>query len=325
MNARCTSLSRFFVLLAVLVSITLVTTACYKAPAKAPVVDESASEPASVGDSVDELDEPEEIEADDEAEVDEGTQEPEQPAVQASRSQSVVELIEVEEISDEKTPTSRLLRNNATELEKQIPENASTAQLIFEPVERLPVAKGNASGNSLVNISKDFFDRIQTVTVIEGEPIKLKPIGRDLDNDSISYTFGKPFDPNGRWQTKLGDEGTYTLQITASDGELSITKPIKVKVLHRNRPPFIKAMEPLFVDEGKTLRIVPVVTDPEQDNISIIYSGWMQRPTKEVGYTDAGQYQVTITAFDGQLNASLSVPIIVNNVNRAPDFYVVVE
>ena len=51
----------------------------------------------------------------------------------------------------------------------------------------------------------------------------------------------------------------------------------------------------------------------------------MQRAVKEVGYVDAGQYQVTITAFDGQLNASISVPIIVNNVNRAPDFYVVVE
>ncbi len=329
MNQRYTSVR--FLLFALFVALTLITTACYKAPATAPVADESA-EPASV----DELDEPTDKQKEEpqEKEEFEETEEPKEavrekpskPAkkpVKARRSESVVELIEVEEISNEETPTSRLLRNNATDLKNQT-ENTTSVQPLFEPVERLTLAKGNASG-SLVNISKDFFDRIQTVTVVEGEPIKLKPIGRDPDNDTITYSFTKPFDQKGRWQTKLGDEGTYTLQITASDGELSITKPIKVKVLHRNRPPVIKAMEPLFIDEGKTLRLVPVVTDPENDNLTITYTGWMQRSVKEVGYTDAGQYQVTITAFDGQLNASITVPIIVNNVNRAPDFYVVVE
>src|SRR3989344_3972779 len=319
-----TSLSSLLILIVVLGVLTLLITACYKAqpaqPTAQPAGDEQEEkEPVLLGQGETEQEETNET-------PEEELDEPEEPAVKASIS--VVELIEVEEIPDEETPTSRLLRN-ATELKKQTKNTttdpAAIDQPFFEPAERFPGIKGNASGSSLINISKDFFDRIQTVTVVEGEPIKLKPIGRDPDNDPIIYTFTKPFDPNGRWQTKLGDEGTYTIQITASDGELTITKPIKVKVLHRNRPPFITAMEPLFVDEGKALRIAPVVTDPEKDNLTITYSGWMQRATKEIGYTDAGQYQVTITAFDGQLNSTLSVPIIVNNVNRAPDFYVVVE
>ena len=318
-----TSLSSLLILIVVLGVLTLLLTACYKAkpaqPTAQPAGDEQEEkEPILLRQGETEQEETNET-------LEEEFDEPEEPAVKASTS--VVELIEVEEIPDEETPTSRLLRN-ATEFKKETAKQQNITpdqQPVFEPAERFPGIKGNASGSSLINISKDFFDRIQTVTVVEGEPIRLKPIGRDPDNDPIIYTFTKPFDPNGRWQTKLGDEGTYTIQITASDGELTITKPIKVKVLHRNRPPFIKAMEPLFVDEGKTLRIAPVVTDHEKDNITITYSGWMQRATKEIGYTDAGQYQVTITAFDGQLNATLSVPIIVNNVNRAPDFYVVVE
>src|SRR3989339_345926 len=179
-----TSLSSLLILIVVLGVLTLLLTACYKAKPAQP------------------------------------TAQPEEPAVKASTS--VVELIEVEEIPDEETPTSRLLRN-ATEFKKETAKQQNITpdqQPVFEPAERFPGIKGNASGSSLINISKDFFDRIQTVTVVEGEPIRLKPIGRDPDNDPIIYTFTKPFDPNGRWQTKLGDEGTYTIQITASDGEL---------------------------------------------------------------------------------------------------------
>lgn len=221
---------------------------------------------------------------------------------------SGVVLRDVVEVKDEEdTEETETEETEATELETTLVEPV----VLDQKKEQRP--------------DKDLFGRTATVTVVEGEMINLRLVGYDPDGDDISYEFGKPFDQLGKWQTQIGDEGAYSVDIIASDGELSITKPVKVKVLHLNRAPVIQAMEPIFVDEGTTLRLNPVVTDLENDEITLTFSGWMDRRSRYVEYNEAGQYEVTITASDGQANTSLTVPVIVNNVNRAPDFYVVVE
>ena len=170
-----------------------------------------------------------------------------------------------------------------------------------------------------------FDDRTTVITVVEGDPIKYRLEGSDPDGDKITYSFNKPLDVNGQWQTKVGDEGTYKTEIVASDGEKVVTRHVAIRVLHRNRPPSIEALGTVVVDEGAMLRLEPRITDPEQDELTVTYSGWSTTQDKKLGYDDAGRHSVTITASDGEAEVSSTVVIVVNNVNRAPAFEVIVE
>lgn len=163
------------------------------------------------------------------------------------------------------------------------------------------------------------------LTVMEGGVVELKLKAYDPDGDKIAYTFGKPLDQNGRWQTKVGDEGTYKVDVTASDGKSKTVKTITIRVSHKNRPPVIEPLQKIIVNEGDTINLAPRIKDAEGGNYKTAYSGWMTEPRKKTGYDDAGTYRVTITASDGELQSTSYVDIEVRDVNRAPVFEAVVE
>lgn len=162
------------------------------------------------------------------------------------------------------------------------------------------------------------------LTVMEGGVVELKLKAYDPDGDKIAYTFGKPLDQNGRWQTKVGDEGTYKVDVTASDGKSKTVKTITIRVSHKNRPPVIEPLQKIIVNEGDTINLAPRIKDAEGGNYKTAYSGWMTEPRKKTGYDDAGTYRVTITASDGELQSTSYVDIEVRDVNRAPVFEAVV-
>ena len=163
------------------------------------------------------------------------------------------------------------------------------------------------------------------ITVNEGELVVLKPESEDPDADTILYTFSEPLDKDGRWQTKKGDAGNYEITITASDGELTDTQKILLVVESVNKPPVLKLIADITVNEGETVSFKPVATDPDGDKITITYSGWMTEASYTTNYDDAGTHIVTVTASDGKESASQDVIVTVNNMNRPPKIVKIVQ
>lgn len=173
--------------------------------------------------------------------------------------------------------------------------------------------------NSVGTPSDKNSDNLPVKTVTEGGLIsfpKLKAV--DPDGDKIAYTFSQPLDANGKWQTKVGDAGEYFATITASDGKTKATQKVKLVVIAKNRPPVIEDIAAVVVNEGDTVKLAPVVTDPEGDDVAVAFSGWMDTDTKSTKFGDAGKYVVTVTANDGTSTATKKVTVIVKKVNRAP-------
>jgi hypothetical protein len=158
-----------------------------------------------------------------------------------------------------------------------------------------------------------------TVTVDEGKKATIVAKASDPDGDEVTITFEKPFADDGTWQTKKGDAGTYDITVMASDGEKKATKTVKVIVNKVNSAPAIAAMQDLTKYEGDLIELHPTITDVDGDKVTVAYSGWMTSATKQTGYDDAGEYDVTITAKDpsGE-TATEKVHITVINRNRPP-------
>lgn len=164
---------------------------------------------------------------------------------------------------------------------------------------------------------------MQDLAAIEGDKIQLLPKGSDPDGDKLAYTYSAPFDANGVWQTKRGDEGVHKVTITASDGSLKATINLVVAVESSNTAPTITGPAEVKAKEGETVNLgsLYTVTDAEKDAVTVTYSGWMTSSTKQLGYSDAGSHEVTITA-DDKVNDPVTkkIKVVVEDSNRAPTF-----
>ncbi len=160
---------------------------------------------------------------------------------------------------------------------------------------------------------------LPTKTVVEGEKVSfpnLKAV--DPDGDPITYTFTKPLDSKGEWQTKKGDAGQYKVLITASDGTSKVSQEVLIVVKSLNKIPVLGGLEDIAVEEGQTVSLSPAATDADGDDVKLSFSGWMDSASKETSYGDAGVHEVTVTADDGKDSVSKTIKVTVKKVNRAP-------
>jgi len=75
-----------------------------------------------------------------------------------------------------------------------------------------------------------FLYSINDITVEEGDLVDIDPNASDPDNDALTFTFTSPLDSNGDWQTEEGDEGTYQVTVTVSDGSLTDSQQVTITV-----------------------------------------------------------------------------------------------
>jgi hypothetical protein len=168
-----------------------------------------------------------------------------------------------------------------------------------------------------VETTKD--EKLKVVIVKEGDIVSfpnLKAV--DPDKDKIKWTFSKPLDDKGTWETKKGDAGTYEVSITASDGKESTAQKVMIIVESKNSLPVIDIPSSFEFKEGETITLNPKITDADKDPLDITYSGFMDSNTKTLSYDDAGQHTVTIKVSDGKDTVSKKITINVANINRAP-------
>ncbi|MEK6823190.1 MAG: Ig-like domain-containing protein [Nanoarchaeota archaeon] len=162
---------------------------------------------------------------------------------------------------------------------------------------------------------------LTAISATEGDKVVIVPQASDPDGDKTSFIFSKPLDDRGVWQTKAGDAGAYTVNVTVSDGALTDSASVKITVAKLNQAPLISGLSDVTVDEGQTVTLSPKVSDPDGDKVTLVYSGWMTSATKATSYGDSGTYEVTLTASDTAGNsAKKTISVTVNDQNRPPQF-----
>jgi hypothetical protein len=118
---------------------------------------------------------------------------------------------------------------------------------------------------------KPILSNIQNVSVNENQLVLLTPEAIDPDGDVIHYTFSSPLGKrSGKWQTNFQDAGEYIVYVTASDGKLTDTKAVNIKVNNNNRPPqLIIKHDELTVNENQQFTLRVEAQDPDNDSLNL--------------------------------------------------------
>ncbi|MFT4313348.1 MAG: hypothetical protein ACMXYA_02985, partial [Candidatus Woesearchaeota archaeon] len=165
------------------------------------------------------------------------------------------------------------------------------------------------------------FVELADITVTEGDFVEARPVVEDPDGDDVTVTFSRPLDrETGTWQTQVGDADRYIVTATATDGRAVVSQTFQLTVLAQNQPPIITNIGNITVNETDEIRLNPTIIDPDGDNVTVTFSGWMNSSVYQTTFGDAGEHTVTITADDGIDTTSKTITITVLRVNRPPVF-----
>ncbi|MFC1768767.1 hypothetical protein ACFLZX_03300 [Nanoarchaeota archaeon] len=166
------------------------------------------------------------------------------------------------------------------------------------------------------------------VIVNETELINIQPDAYDPDDDVLDFDYSFPLDQGGSWQTTYGDEGEYTITITASDGEFSVSKDVLIVVNKKEERPSIDALNPddktVSLDENSQLIFTLSVSDLNSDPLSYQWKldgeviSEEESFTYETSFDDSGSHTIKVIVSDGTLEADNLWSVTVKNVNRVP-------
>ncbi|MBT3835945.1 PKD domain-containing protein [Candidatus Woesearchaeota archaeon] len=189
-------------------------------------------------------------------------------------------------------------------------------------------------------------------TVKEGEKVFLKLPSKDQDGDTLSYTFGTPFDENGMWATNYDDAGNLKVTIIAKDQEFTVKKEAIITVLDVDRKPELLLPESLTVREGEQLNWNINTTDLDGDAVTLTIEGapegatlysnnkiFVYEPGFDILVRKGGffsnilnslrlekyfiknqKHKLTVKACGKDLCSSGTTNLYIKNVNRAPSF-----
>ncbi|MEM4260171.1 MAG: hypothetical protein QXG00_02945 [Candidatus Woesearchaeota archaeon] len=197
-----------------------------------------------------------------------------------------------------------------------------TGEVIFENItsnESNPVETENINSES-----EQINEKVaKIIEGTEGDLIELKPKAIDPDGSEIKFTFSKPFNKEGLWQTQEGDAGKHLVTITADDGIDKTTQNVLVVIKPANKAPTVECPEKITLKEGENVSINCNIFDVDgpDSEISVDYSGWMTMPFYQTSYDDAGEHTVLVRATDKYGKSSTKTVIVdITNSNRPPVF-----
>lgn len=232
-------------------------------------------------------------------EIEKQLEESEEATAEEEIDEEIVE--EVEESEEETEEETEEIEGNETEE-------------IVEEVEKLE--EGEETEQEAVDTSN-----LEKLEVQETDLVNLEIEVEDLDEDAVTYTFSKPLDENGKWQTDYGDAGEYVVTIAADDGTATSEKNILLVVQKKNVPPEITGLEStMTAEEGDIISLDPEVNDPNKDPIELTFP----EPFDEVGiwetdHTSAGVYDLVVKASDGEMESTFEVKLTVEDINVPPE------
>jgi len=191
------------------------------------------------------------------------------------------------------------------------------------------------------------------IIIKEEELAKAQVQTFDADGDIVRLYYTSPLGKrSGKWDTEYGDEGNYSVYITATDGESSLTLPMSLEVKKNNRQPSLDVGDDkLTVNEGQQFTINVKAEDSDNDNLTIrldnIPAGasfkdgvllwapsydlvknktvsWWSNLISKSSYLnkrlskDKEVVWLNFVASDGEIETMHPVKVMVKNVNRAP-------
>ncbi len=211
------------------------------------------------------------------------------------------------------------LLNEIAEIERQLEEN----DLVDDELE---VELEEGEEDPVVVVEEDVevpsFDEPSADTVVievnENDLVRLDATVIDPDNDQITYSFGKPLTALGEWKTEYGDAGGYYVTLTATDGTHSVDQEILLVVNRVNVAPVITPVANMNYQEGDVIDFAPEVHDPNNDDVSIDVSAPLNDGRWETDHNAAGEYEIFVTATDGELSSEETFILRVGDVNVLP-------
>jgi hypothetical protein len=174
---------------------------------------------------------------------------------------------------------------------------------------------------------------------LEGQEMVWQLVASDADDpiQVLSYRLvegpaGLTVGGNGlvRWSpTEAQGPSTNRLQVAVSDGLVSVTNLLAIRVIEANQPPVWSGDATLTLDEGALLERSVLATDADRPAQALVYtlvsgpvglslseSGLMQwRPSEAQGPSTNG---VRITVSDGVEAVSRDYTLVVREINQAP-------
>ena len=163
-----------------------------------------------------------------------------------------------------------------------------------------------------------------SVGVSENSNIEFIVSATDLNDDELKYSWKLDglvvsSDTKYVYNPEYDDAGGHFLLVTVSDGTSEIENEWVINVDNVNRRPTLVVMEDINVRETETVVITPEGSDFDGDELSYTISDPVGDDREwETSYDDAGEYHVVISASDGIDSDSITVRVVVENVNRAP-------
>ncbi|MDF1611782.1 putative Ig domain-containing protein [Stygiobacter electus] len=203
---------------------------------------------------------------------------------------------------------------------------------------------GNSSATLNVSITVVDFNTPPQINAIpdkeinEGQELSFEVKATDNEGDVLTYSAtnlpaGANFNPTTHifsWTPTGKQAGNYAVNFSVSDGKMTSSITVNIKVNDVNVAPTIQPIPDKTVNTGQTLVIDIVANDPDGDNLTYGYTGTLptgstfdatsHKFTWKPTANQAGDYQITFFVFDGQLTATTTVKIKVIKVNSAPVF-----
>lgn len=112
-------------------------------------------------------------------------------------------------------------------------------------------------------------------TANEGELYQYQVVAADSDNDVVTYsmtsgpTTAFMNSDTGRlsWYPMFEDAGNYSVTVTASDGEATVTQTFSLTILNANRAPQITSTAPESVTENQVYQYAVTANDPDTEDV----------------------------------------------------------
>ncbi len=158
----------------------------------------------------------------------------------------------------------------------------------------------------------------ETLSVDEGDSMMIDCNIYDEEGDNILISY-EGWSTSSSKTTTYEDQGEYTVLVRASDGTSASTTKVTVTVNDVNRPPVIETIDDITLMETNTVTVVPIITDPDGDEVSVSFSNPLDNDGEwRTNDGDAGTYEVTMTANDGTNTVTESFSVTVTQINTAP-------
>jgi len=113
-------------------------------------------------------------------------------------------------------------------------------------------------------------ERLDEITINEGDTIRLRPTYWDDDNDKVDVQF-EGWMTSDTYRTGYSDVGKHKVTIIATDGEFVVKRDLYIIVNEINDPPELNSIFDVVVEEGKEITIP--IRYKDKDKVTFSLSG----------------------------------------------------